>query len=53
MTVADERPVEADDESESRVAVTAHSCSPERTVFTEKGNTDAWIATDTTVELDD
>jgi hypothetical protein len=51
MTVADERPVESDDGSK-RLAVTAHSCSPERTVFTERGNTDAWIATDTTVELD-
>jgi hypothetical protein len=29
------------------------SCtSPDRTVFTEEGNTDAWIATDLTVELD-
>lgn len=31
--------------------VTVHECSPERTVFTEKGNSDGWIATDTTVEL--
>lgn len=52
MTVADERPPGNDDGSESNLAVTAHNCSPERTVFTEKGNTDAWIATDTTVELD-
>lgn len=33
-------------------AVTAHECSSDRTVFTEDGNTDAWIATDTTVSLD-
>ncbi len=33
------------------VDVTAHCCSPERTVFTEKDNTDGWIATDTTVKL--
>jgi hypothetical protein len=32
--------------------VTVHECSPERTVFTENGNSDGWIATDTTVELD-
>lgn len=32
--------------------VTAHSCSPDRTVFTEKDNTDAWIATDLTVDLE-
>jgi len=33
------------------IDVTAHCCSPDRTVFTEKDNTDGWIATDTTVEL--
>ncbi|WP_418279865.1 hypothetical protein [Halorubrum sp. DTA98] len=26
--------------------------SPDRTVFTEQGNTDAWIATDLTVNLE-
>ncbi len=31
--------------------VTAHECSPRRMVFTENGNTDGWIATDTTVDL--
>lgn len=31
--------------------VTAHECSPRRTVFTEKDNSDGWIATDTTVDL--
>jgi len=31
--------------------VTAHQSSPDRTVFTEDGNSDAWIATDLTVEL--
>lgn len=31
--------------------VTAHECSPERTVFTEKDNSEGWIATDTTVDL--
>ncbi|MEF8850814.1 MAG: hypothetical protein V5A44_01200 [Haloarculaceae archaeon] len=38
-TVEDERPL-----------VRAHSTSEERTVFTESGNGDGWIATDTTVE---
>lgn len=33
-------------------AVSVHKCSPDRTVFTENGNADGWIATDTTVELD-
>lgn len=32
--------------------VTAHSSSPDRTVFVEQGNKDGWIATDTTVSLD-
>jgi hypothetical protein len=32
--------------------VTAHSTSDDRTVFTEAGNTDAWIATDHTVDLE-
>lgn len=31
--------------------VSATSTSPERIVFSEDGNTDGWIATDTTVEL--
>lgn len=33
-------------------AVTAHRTSPDRTVFTERDNTDGWIATDLTVELE-
>ena len=33
------------------VTVTAHRSSPDRTVFTERGNTDGWIATDLTIEL--
>ncbi|MEF8785425.1 MAG: hypothetical protein V5A45_05790 [Haloarculaceae archaeon] len=31
--------------------VTVHECSPTRMVFTEDGNSDGWIATDTTVDL--
>jgi hypothetical protein len=37
---------EVDDQ---KVPVTTHQSSPNRTVFTESGNTDAWIATDTVV----
>jgi len=33
----------------SEAQVTTHRSSPDRTVFTEEGNTDAWIATDLTV----
>lgn len=35
----------------SECHVTAHESSPDRLVFTEKGNTDGWIATDYAVEL--
>lgn len=31
-------------------AVSAHCTTPERTVFTEQGNSDAWIASDLVVE---
>jgi hypothetical protein len=57
MTSADDtRTVAPDADSgdrtlEGSVAVTVHECSPDRTVFTEKDNTDGWIATDTTVDL--
>lgn len=33
--------------------VNAHGPSPGRTVFTEQGNPDAWIATDTLAELEE
>lgn len=39
------------DESAPEAAVTAHRTTPDRTVFTESGNNDGWIATDLTVEL--
>jgi len=55
MKTAEEFRTIGDEESESAepvdTGVTAHRCSPERTVFTEKDNTDGWIATDLTVEL--
>ena len=35
---------------EDRPLVRAHQTSEERTVFTEPGNGDGWIATDLTVE---
>lgn len=31
-------------------AVSAHRTTPDRTVFTEEGNRDGWIASDLTVE---
>lgn len=39
-------------DGDRETTVTAHYCDPERTVFTEKGNSDAWIATDLTVDLE-
>ncbi|MFC6770872.1 hypothetical protein [Halorubrum pallidum] len=41
-----------DEPTDERPIVAASRCSPDRTVFTEQGNTDAWIATDLTVTLD-
>lgn len=38
--------------SEQAAEVTIHRTSPDRTVFTESGNTDGWISTDLTVELE-
>jgi len=48
MAPASEREA-AHDSAETMVS--AHKCTPERTVFTEEGNSDGWIATDLTVEL--
>lgn len=35
------------------VDLSAHCTSPDRTVFTEPGNPEAWISTDLTVDCDD
>lgn len=32
--------------------VTAHQTAPGRTVLTERGNADAWIASDLTIDTD-
>lgn len=37
---------------ELMVALRAHATSPEKTVFTEPDNSDGWIATDVTVDLE-
>ncbi|WP_168654259.1 hypothetical protein [Halorubrum sp. PV6] len=50
MTAGDRVERERGEESEARPTVAANRTSPDRTVFTEDGNTDAWIATDLTVE---
>jgi len=33
------------------IQVTAHTSAPDRTVLTERGNTDGWIASDVAVDL--
>ena len=43
-----ERSEEPDDEP--LPAIACHRATDKRRVFTEKGNTDGWIATDLTVE---
>jgi len=56
MTTGRHRTTGGESESESGTGardtnVSVHSTSPERTVFTERDNTDGWIATDLTIEL--
>ncbi|MFB6161006.1 MAG: hypothetical protein ABEJ61_07495 [Haloferacaceae archaeon] len=43
---------ESDASGEEPPVVSAHRTSPNRTVFTEEGNSDAWIATDLVVDVD-
>ena len=38
--------------ADDRPAVSVSRTSPEKAVFLEEGNTDAWIATDLTVDLE-
>jgi len=52
MTTGDRIDRGAEESADGRPTVAASRCSPDRTVFTEQGNTDAWIATDLTVELE-
>lgn len=39
-------------DGEATTPITAHRSSPDRIVFTERDNTDGWIATNLTVELE-
>jgi hypothetical protein len=40
----------AEDGADDRPTVTAHESHADRTVFTERGNKEGWIATDLTIE---
>ncbi|ERH08420.1 MAG: hypothetical protein J07HX64_00161 [halophilic archaeon J07HX64] len=51
MATPNRRPTAGDGQEDSeQIAVTAHRCSEDRVVFVEQDNSDAWIATDTTVD---
>lgn len=41
--------VRDDEAGERAVELSAHSTTPDRTVFTEPGNSEAWLSTDYTV----
>jgi hypothetical protein len=51
MATTDGRSAAGDGDTDERVAITAHQSSPDRVVFVEQGNPDAWIATDLTLDL--
>ncbi|MES3518466.1 MAG: hypothetical protein PPP58_12465 [Natronomonas sp.] len=42
----------ASDGEEPPVELRAHSTCPETTVFTEPGNSDGWIATNYTIDIE-
>jgi len=42
---------DVDPDAEEAPTVSAHRTSPDRTVFTENGNCDGWIASDLVVDL--
>lgn len=43
---------DSDAHDDRRGTLAAHSSSPDRTVFTEPGNCEAWLSTDYTVSCD-
>lgn len=52
MATTDGHPTTGDgDDDDQRVAVAVHRCSSDRIVFVDQDNSEAWIATDTTVNL--
>lgn len=42
----------ADAATDQPVELSAHATSPDRTVFTEPGNHEAWLSTDLTVDCE-
>lgn len=51
MAVQSRRRDDLDGGAEPAHTIAAYTASPDRTVFTESGNSDGWIATDLTVDL--
>jgi len=51
MTLSGAPPEQATDFTNKGQVVSVHRSSPERVVFTEADNTDGWIATDLSVEV--
>jgi len=47
-----EEPELDEDREEPAAVVTSHETRPGKTVFTERDNSDGWIATDLTVALE-
>lgn len=58
MAAPRRRDPEQDDESSGpdpatpEMELSVHATSPERTVFTEPGNSEGWISTDLTVDIE-
>ncbi|USZ73306.1 MULTISPECIES: hypothetical protein [Natronosalvus] len=48
----DGRSLERSDDADADCLVTCHETRPGKAVFTEWNNTDGWIATDLTVDLE-
>lgn len=53
MGTTDGRTETGEPEEGERPVVAVHECSPDRVVFIEEENADAWIATDLSVDLPD
>jgi hypothetical protein len=51
-TPASSDPTPDEEPPERHRRISAYSSRPDRTVFTESGNPDGWIATDATVDVE-
>ena len=51
VATTDEDETDVTERNDGVVGLRAHATSPKRTVFTEPDNSDGWISTDVTVEV--